>query len=515
MTISKSKPETHPSHHPFQGRLGTSWPDLRLGKILAQRVRGMVKYFPYEIQMDRAHTVMLSEQNIISPSDAAQILRILNELESEGFDESQIDGTKSTIFWYVEDQLIKRLGIDIGGRMHTGRSHNDIIPTLSRMNARHLILELSAVLLELRHSLIKLSESHIETVMPGYTSLQHGQPWTFGHYLIGWDHAFSRDFERLESAFQRTNKSSLGGSALVGSSWPLNRQLTADLLGFEGVMWHSRDAGFGTKDYVAESLAVQAILMSHLSTLCSDLYLWSSFEFGMIEIDDNFCGTSSIMPQKKNAWALDWTRGAAGNSVGYFASCLSALRGSSSTDAMAQEYPEWALTDAFKESADYVSLITGVIDSLKVNKPLMLERAKNNWSTASNLADAMVRHASFSFREAHSIVGQLVRHCLSQNISPDHVTIEIIDLMTLSMSKRPCGLTQDQIKDALDPLQFIKTRVTHGSVNFTEVHNMINAANDELLNHTRIRDAHVKKLKDASVQLESATAQLLSSHLRD
>jgi len=466
-------------HRPFEGRLPGAWPDPRLAVILAQRVRGMLQYFPNEVKMDRAHTVMLAERGIIADAEAAAILGVLARVEARGIDPATIDGSKSTVFWYVEAALIDELGIDLGGKMHTGRSHNDILPTLSRMTARDRLLVLFERVLALRAALRNQATAHVDTVMPGYTALQHGQPWTFGHYLLGWDHAFARDFERLQGAYRHTNRSSLGASALAGSSWPLDRDRTAALLGFDGIVRHARDAGFGTKDYVAEILAAIGIAMSNLSTLCADLYLWSSYEFGMVEIADGFCGTSSIMPQKKNAWALDWTRGAAGNSVGYFGSCLAALRGSSSTDAMAQEYPDWPLADACTEACDYLDLVTGVLESIKVNRALMAERASANWTTASNLADAIVRHGGFSFRSAHGIVGRLVREAGLAGRGPHAVDTAFLDQVAMQVAQRPAGLTEEQLRAALDPQGFVNTRVTAGSVHPDEVRAMLAEAGEQ------------------------------------
>jgi len=359
-------------------------------------------------------------------------------------------------------------------------------------------------LLTLRRALLAQAEPHVNTVMPGYTALQHGQPWTFGHYLLGWDQAFQRDLTRLQSAWHHINRSSLGSSALAGSSWPLDRARTAALLGFDGIVRHSRDAGFGTKDHIAESIAAVSILMSNLSTLCGDLLLWSSYEFGMLEIADGFCGTSSIMPQKKNAWALDWTRGAAGQSVGQFAACLATLRGTSSTDAAAQEYPDWGLADTCDHARDHLILVGGVIDQLKVNRELMLERARANWTTASNLADAIVRHAGLSFRAAHSVVGRIVREAGAAKLGPQQIDAAFADRISLQLAGRVLGMSDAQLQDALDPLQFVATRVTAGSVNPHETLDMLGDANAHAAQHEAWISQRREQLRDADQQLEIA-----------
>ena len=348
---------------------------------------------------------------------------------------------------------------------------------------------------------IAVAGKHVTTIMPGYTALQHGQPWTMGHYLSGWANALERDFDRLQAAYGRTNQSSLGASALAGSSWPLNRTRTASLLAFDGVLANSRDAGFGNKDYVAEILAAVGILMTNLSTLAADLHLWSTFEFNMIEVADGFCGTSSLMPQKKNAWAVDWIRGAAGNSIGNFASCLGAMRGSSSTDASLQDYPETALPGALGDAIDFLPLLQGVIETMNVNEDLMLERAWSNWTTASNLADAIVRLGGLSFRSAHGIVGRLVRDATASGLGPRGVTPEMLDKAAMEVAGARVGMSRDTIMEALNPLSFIESRVTLGSVNPKEVVLMLKDAGNALREDQDWMLGAQKRIADAETEL--------------
>jgi argininosuccinate lyase len=470
---------TNQPRHPFEGRLGP-WPDERLKVILAKRVESQRKYLPAQLQMDMAHTVMLAEQGIVSDTEAAAILGVLRSIERDGLLNLGAGAARSSLFWYVEATLIERLGEQVGGKMHTGRSHNDIMPTVSRITARERILTLLDGIAALQDALIQVAGEHITTVMPGYTALQHGQPWTFGHYLSGWVYAFGRDVVRLQNAYRNTNQSSLGASALAGTSWPLDRDRTASLLGFDHVLPNSRDAGFATRDYVAETIAAITIAMNNVSTLCSDLYLWSSFEFGMSEMADGFSGTSSFMPQKKNAWAVDWARGAAGSMVGAFASSIAAMRGSSSTDGSAQDYPERPLADAFDLAIDYVTLIAGVVGTLSVDVEKMLERATANWTTASNLADTIAREADLSFRAAHGIVGRVVRTAIANGISPLEIRGQDIDRAASDVVGHPIGVSDQLVAEALDPTRFVQTRVTAGSVHPDEVRAMLAASASDL-----------------------------------
>ena len=504
---------TKPNRHPFEARLG-KWPDERLGVILAKRVQSQLKYFPAQMNMDMAHTIMLAEQGIISDDEARQILGVLHELAEAGVESLPIDtggtSTRSSLFWYVEATLIDRLGEQVGGKMHTGRSHNDIMPTVSRLTARRELIVLFDALIDLQSSLIEVAKQHVDTVMPGYTALQHGQPWTFGHYLVGWFSAFSRDFVRLQNAYLNTNRSSLGASALAGTSWPLDRNRTCELLGFDEIVVNSRDAGFGTRDYVAEILAAIAIAMSNVNSLCSDLYLWSSFEFGMIELANGFCGTSSFMPQKKNAWAVDWTRGAAAQSIGHLSACLAAMRGGSSTDGTLQDYPEQPLSEAFEVAIDYFNLLSGVIATIDVNTVKMLQRAGENWSTASNLADTIARECHLSFRAAHGIVGRVVTIAIAEKTLPSELTAATVERAADAVGEKAHGLTDAAVRAALDPVEFIQTRVTAGSVNPDEVVRMLKDAGQRLESERQWHTIQKRHLEESKTALEREVARRIA-----
>ena len=493
--------------HPFETRLAR-WPAERLATILVKRVGAMLRYFPAQIEMDMAHTVMLKERGILDRAEAAGILGVLDEMRQEGVDRIKVDGTRSTLFWYVESRLIAQLGEQVGGKMHTGRSHNDILPTISRLTARHDLLQLMETLTGLQAAILDLAARHVHSVMPGYTSLQHAQPWTFGHYLSAWSYAFERDFTRLRHAYETTNRSPLGASALAGSSWPLDRSRTAALLGFDGVIVNSRDAGFGTKDYVAEILAAVSIMMSDLGLLSSDLYLWSSYEFGMVELADGYCGTSSQMPQKKNPWAVDWTRGAVGASIGHFASCLGALKGASTTDGAAQDYPEAPLAESMETASDHLGLMTGVLETLEVKTEVMAERAAANWATANSLADAIVRSTGLSFRAAHGVVGALVREATARGTAPAAVTAAMVDRSAIEIVGKPVGLSDAAVREALDPEGFIRSRVTVGSVNPKEVRRMLRQGRASLGGERKWLAAQNAAIAQARGELARAVARI-------
>ena len=268
---------------------------------------------------------------------------------------------------------------------------------------------------------------------------------------------------------------------------------------------NSRDAGFATRDYVAEILAAVGIAMTNLSSLASDLYLWSSWEFGLIELGGGFSGTSSFMPQKKNAWAFDWVRGAAGNAIAAFGSSLAAMRGASSTDGSLQDYPEQPLAGALEVAIDHFTLIGGALETVTVNCQLMHERASSNWATASNLADAIARDAGLSFRLAHGIVGSVVRTAVEAGLAPSDLTGAAVDAAALEVAGRSIGLSDAAVREALDPMRFVETRETEGSVNPREVRSMIEdrrvavTADRVWLTDCRARDVDARARLDREV----------------
>ncbi len=318
---------------------------------------------------------------------------------------------------------------------------------------------------------------------------------------------FERDFRRLRNAYLTTNLSPLGASAHAGSSWPLNRARTAELLGFDGIMLNSKDAGIGTKDYVAEILAASSMMMTNVGNLSTDLWIWSSYEFGMVELADGYCGTSSIMPQKKNPWPVDWARGAAGNAVGHVASSLGAIKG---LDGSTQDFPELPLVGALEMAMDYLDVLTGVLETLKVNEEVMLQRAGANWTTASNLADTIVRQTGLSFRTAHGIVGRLVRNTLHEGRLPDSVKGTDVDRAAKEMAARTLGLSDEVVRQSLDPREFVRSRVTTGSVNPDEVKKMLEDGWRRLREEKSWLDEQEAKLAGASQKLERAIITYMS-----
>ena len=233
-----------------------------------------------------------------------------------------MDPERGSVLLQVEHFLAERIGHDMAGRMHTGRSRNDHQEAANRVLVRDRLLDLADATLRLQDTVLDLALEHADALMPGYTHLQHAQPTTLGHYIMRHYYPFERDQQRLQGAFKRTNLSALGGAACVGTTWPVDRHRTAELLGHGGLVVHATDAGVFARDYPAENAAVLSILANDVGRLAGDLYVWSTWEFGMIEVEDGMANTSSIMPQKKNPEALERVRGLSGIAVGWLPAVL-------------------------------------------------------------------------------------------------------------------------------------------------------------------------------------------------
>ena len=352
-------------------------------------------------QVDLAHVVMLMEQGILDSRRGSRLLQGLLGIRRQGVDEFPwVTGVGSCLVQF-EHFLTENYGSDVAGRLQTGRSRNDQEGAVERVYLRDWVLSLIARVIDLQRKLLDPAARHTETVMPGYTHFQHAQPWTFGHYLMRQVYVFERDLQRLRGVFARTNLSALGGAAQAGTSWPLDRRRTCELLGHDGLVVNSNDAGEFARDHIEEAVAAQALMMSNIGRYATDLYVWSSWEFSMVEVEDGLAGTSSIMPQKKNPHALERTKALAGQAAGWLPAVMACQRGVLSTD-LDMVYGDDLVTQYCSACRDSLALITEVTRTLVVHETVMAERAAAFWSTTSHLADELVRRFDFPFRTAQS-----------------------------------------------------------------------------------------------------------------
>jgi argininosuccinate lyase len=451
--------------------------------------------------VDLAHTVMMIEVGILTRDRGAMLLAGLLEILDLGADGFPWEPRSGSYLVQVERYLEQRFGHDVAGRLQTGRSRNDQDAAADRVFLRDALLAIIEDLLALERALLTSAPEYTHAIMPGYTHLQHAQPSTFAHYLLREISVFERDLQRLEGAFARTNQSVLGGAALVGTSWPVNRRRVAELLGHDGLVINASDAGAFARDMLEEDIAVLALMMSNLGRLATDLYVWHSWEFSFVEIADGLAATSSIMPQKKNPHALERVKALGGQAAGWLPTIMGTQRGVLSTDLDAM-FGDDIVAQAARASRASIRLMTEVVRSLTVRRDVMAQQAGAFWSTASNLADELVRRFDLSFRTAHHVVGRFVRHSIQAGQGPSAASPELLRQAANEMAGRDIILGATELRQMLDPWVFIETRVSEGSVNPNRVTDHINLMNDVIAGHTDWHKQRTQRVTQALALLE-------------
>lgn len=452
--------------------------------------------------INQAHALMLVRQDILTSEVGKSLLETLNEMIRHGTEGLALDPNLEDLYYNLEHALVERVGVDVGGRLHTGRSRNDLYATMTRMAAREALCGLLCFQFELRDSLLAQARLHADTIMPGYTHLQPAQPTTFGHYLASVTLALERDAARLLEVYPRLNLSPLGACAFAGTGFTIDREMTARCLGFDGIVDSTLDA-VASRDYVSELLAAISIMGVTLSRLSQDLYMWCSDEWATVEVADEVAMTSSIMPQKKNPITLEHIKSKAGHLLGALVSTLSVQKNVNfmhcrdmSTEAVT---PLW---DAFDQAEAVVRLADRTVMGLKVNKALMLERTTTDFSTATELADLLVREKGLPFRIAHGIVGTLVTQVLERGLTWDVVTSDMINTCATEMVGQVIDLTPEQIEQALDPMQNLAGKYAAGSPGSVETGRLIDRAQETLAEHQRTVQNWQTEQEEAHNELE-------------
>ena len=422
-----------------------------------------------------AHVVMLVEQKIISMEEARPILKTIQKLETLGWDKLIIrDPRVGDLTTQVEAYIIKETGEPVGGKMHTGRSRNDLNPTMDKMLIRREILEIYQALLTLEDSFLSLTASHIDTIMPGYTHhSQQAQPITLGHFFLGNFDVFLRDIQRIEDFLPRLNICPMGAAALATTGFPLKRERVAELLGFQGIHEHSYDA-VSAKDFLLEHLFILATVASDMGRIAEDLLLWNTFEFGMIVLADEYTSFSSIMPQKKNPVAVETLR--AYNSIisGKMFNALGMLKGESWSNGRETTIMLDDAAGTGTKLRDMVYLLNGIVTTMEIKKGKMVDWARKGYSTATELADTLVRECGFSFRAAHEIVGLVVKNAIDSGLDSMQITPAMVEEGIETHLGKKMKIAEEWVQNALDPERNVQLRKLPGGPAFEEVKRMLN-----------------------------------------
>ena len=380
------------------------------------------RLYPYDIEGSIAHATMLAQQNIISKNEASKIVsalkNILKDIEKGKFKFKPAD---EDIHMAIEKELIKRIG-ETGGKLHSARSRNDQIVLDVRLFLRTEIKGILALVKDLQAQLIKLAKIEIRTIMPGYTHMQKAQPVLLSHYFLAFGEMFARDAQRLNDCKNRLNVLPLGAAALAGTSLPIDRHRTARILNFPAVSKNSMDT-VADRDFVAEFIFVSSLIMMHLSRFCEDLVLWSSDEFGFVEISDAYTTGSSIMPQKKNPDVAELIRGKTGRVYGDLFAIMTLLKGLPMTYNRDLQEDKEPLFDAVDTVKNCLKIFTEMIKYTEFNAAKMFLAAEGGFSTATDIAEYLVGKG-VPFRRAHEIVGKIVAYCLKNKKGLDNLTLK-------------------------------------------------------------------------------------------
>jgi len=449
------------------------------------------RIFLADLLVDRAHLVMLREQGHISREVCSRIMAVIDELQSAAAPEALAGG--EDIHEAIEAHILSRAGPE-GGRMHTGRSRNDEVATCIRLALRSEMLALQGEQISLIETLVRLAERHKESLMPGFTHTQHAQPTTLAHHLLAHADAALRDLSRLEDAYGRINRSPLGAAAFASTGFKIDRMRTCRLLGFDGLVENSMDA-VSSRDFILESLSAMSILMVNASRLAEELILWSTSEFGYVELDNIYASTSSIMPQKKNPDTAELARGKSGSVLGSLVSALSickALPLSYNRDLQEVTPHLWRAVDWTRST---VRILEGSLHSAKFNLERMQACSAAGFSTATELADSLVRITGMPFRTAHSIVGRIA----SEGSSVGMAELDEAALQIAGYSASSRGYTQADLARALDPRSNVAVRSNTGGPAPAETGRMIEERT-ALIKAARERLAERRERVDRALQ---------------
>ncbi|HIX15711.1 MAG TPA: argininosuccinate lyase [Candidatus Hungatella pullicola] len=428
------------------------------------------KFYHQDIAGSIAHVTMLAKQGILSGEEKETIVEGLKGIEKD-LDEGKlvITSQHEDIHSFVEAVLTERIG-EAGKKLHTGRSRNDQVALDMKLYTRDEIDQLEDLLKDLLKELLTLMEENLDTYMPGFTHLQKAQPITLAHHMGAYFEMFSRDRSRLQDIRKRMNYCPLGSGALAGTTYPLDREYTAGLLGFDGPTRNSMDS-VSDRDYLIELLSALSTISMHLSRFCEEIIIWNTNEYQFVEIDDSYSTGSSIMPQKKNPDIAELIRGKTGRVYGALLSLLTTMKGLPLAYNKDMQEDKELTFDAIDTVKGCLALFTGMISTMSFRKDKMEQSAKNGFTNATDAADYLVNHG-VPFRDAHGIVGQLVLFCLDKGISLDEMSLEEYQAIS--------PVFQDDIYEAISLKTCVEKRVTTGAPGQEAMKKAIASCREEL-----------------------------------
>ena len=481
----------------YRSRLGTDLSDITLDYVSSINDDSQIAL--YDILGSQAHTLMLYENKIITKNDVKKILSALESLKNEKFDASS--GAED-IHELIETLVIKKAGMASGGKMHTARSRNDQVTLDIRMKIRDDINIICNCLLDTIEALVSLAKNHQKTIMPLYTHLQQAQVGLFSHYLLAQADVLFRDFDRLYTTFSHVNQSPLGAGPVGGTSIAIDRHSTAKMLGFDGIIENSLDAT-STRDFVAEYVAMIAILMTNLSRISEDFVIWSTSEFSFIELADEFTSPSSVMPQKKNPDILELTRGKTAQVIGNLTAILTTIKGLASGYGRDLQQIKSSIWSTSKISISALLILKSILLTLHVNEKEMKKAAESSYLIALDIAEKLVQ-SGIPFRTTHKIAGGLVQIAHQSNKSMNKLSMKEISKITQETKINPNLIME--IIQSTTITSSLKERKSFGSSGYDEQKRMIE---DRMKKINSYRISATKRDNDISKALDDLSNKVI------
>lgn len=428
------------------------------------------RLYRYDIEGSMAHCRMLAHQGLLSAEEADTLIQglseILREIEHGSF---VFDDTQEDVHMAIEQRLMEKVG-EVGGKLHAGRSRNDQVALDMRLFLRDEVKGTEEDLKDLQSNLVAQAKANLGVIMAGFTHLQHAQPVLFSHHLMAYYEMFRRDRQRLAACVERINISPLGSGALAGTSLPIDSNTTAELLDFPALSRNSIDA-VSDRDFIIEFTAAAALIMMHLSRMCEELILWSSIEFGYVELSETFCTGSSIMPQKKNPDVAELVRGKSGRVYGHLMSLLTMMKGLPLAYNRDLQEDKEALFDTVDTVRQSLRILAKLWEHVSVNKERMEEMAAAGYTLATDVAEYLVLKG-VPFRLAHQIVGKIVRYCLEEG--------KELESLTLDELRGFSKVIDEKIYTVLDLKHSVDSRNSVGGTSLQQVRQAISNAEEEL-----------------------------------
>ena len=434
------------------------------------------KFFHEDVAGSRAHVKMLAAQGILKEKERDEILSGLDSIEKD-VDEGKllITDEYEDIHSFVEANLIDRIG-DAGKKLHTGRSRNDQVALDMRLYTRRQVVEVDGLSEHFLETVLSVMEENKETYMPGFTHLQKAQPITLAHHFGAYFEMFKRDRLRLLDIFERMNYCPLGSGALAGTTYPLNREMVAEELGFFGPTANSMD-GVSDRDYLIEFLAALSTIMMHLSRFSEEVIIWNSNEYGFVEIDDAYSTGSSIMPQKKNPDIAELVRGKTGRVYGALTSLLTTMKGIPLAYNKDMQEDKELSFDAIDTVKGCIALFDGMISTVKFNKEVMADSAMKGFTNATDAADYLV-NKGVPFRDAHGIIGRIVVSCIEKGIAIDEMSLDELKIFAPEF--------EEDIYDAISLETCVNKRLTTGAPGLRAIEEEIESCKEYLITYKEI-----------------------------